>query len=632
MSGIAGIALAGNGQVPKGLLRAIGQGLTNAVEHTQVVSWEDGTVGLSTHLQPGRHVAIGACRRGRAYTALVLFGSIYNLREVAGGGSAPHELADAFLGLYERHGMEFLQQLRGEYVASVWDGPTETLHVATDRFRIFPVLYYVDSHRLVFGSHMRALYPAELSFSIDRQAILDFMVSSFIPSPKTIFKEVRKLPPGSVLTYRDGRVAVQTYWDINYLNPSSASPTELAVQLRSHFQDAMAVRYASEGEPSGIGTFLSGGIDSSTVTGVLKQISRYPVNSFSIGFAEERFNEMFYARTVAQAFGVKHQEYFVSAQDTIDLIPLLVNAFDEPFANASAVPTFYCARLAAEHHVRVLYAGDGGDELFAGNERYAKERIFEYYDVIPGLIRRGCVRPLVFLLADSLGGKVFTKAKKYILRASIPYPERLCSYGFLKVIPQEELFDSQLLEAAGRDYDPDGDVKRHYFAAQTTAELDRQMYIDLKLAIADNDLLKVTRMAECAGAIIRFPFLDHILAEFSAGIPANVRMKGRALRSFFKEAYADVLPQETLKKSKHGFGLPIPIWLKTNKVLNEMMWDLVMSPKSLQRGYFKKSGVEMMLKRHQEDQTSYYGTAVWNLLILELWHRTYRDSRQVGRA
>jgi asparagine synthase (glutamine-hydrolysing) len=633
MSGIAGMMFAGGERtVSQGSLRNMGRAMSRSPESADVAVWQDGSVGLVVHRQHGRQAGtVVRARHGRT-VALAFFGSVYNVGELVTQSTESNGLLEALLDLYEKEGMECLHRLRGEFVVGIWDGPRDTVHVATDRFRIFPLLYYIDQEKLVFASHMRALYAAGLSLplTIDHRAVVDFMVSSFVPTPKTIFTEVRKLPPGSILSYRHGRVSIQSYWDMNYLTPLGAPKTELARQLKYHMKDAISVRYRGEGNPSEVGTFLSGGVDSSTITAVLAQLSRDPVNSFSIGFGEERFNEMSYARTAARTFGAKHHEYFVSVQDTIDLMSTLIEAFDEPFANASAVPAYYCAHLAANHGVHVLYAGDGGDELFAGNERYAKERVFEYYEKIPLSLRRLFVRPLVFLLADRVGGPLFTKAKKYILRASIPYPDRLCSYGFLKVIPQEDLFDEALLEAIGMNYDPDGDVKRHYRAARAATELDRQMYIDLKLAIADNDLLKVTRMAEQAGTLVRFPFLDHHLAEFSANIPADVRMKGRVLRSFFKETYADILPQATLTKEKHGFGLPISIWLKENRVLHDMTHDLVASPRSLQRGYFKKTGVETILKRHQEDETSYYGTAVWNLLVLELWHRTYRDTEYRG--
>lgn len=233
------------------------------------------------------------------------------------------------------------------------------------------------------------------------------------------------------------------------------------------------------------------------------------------------------------------------------------------------------------------------------------------------------MKPLVFALADRLKGEIFVKAKKYIQRASMRYPERLSSYGFFKVVPMTELLEDSLLETIGKCYDPYAVVNFYYSQAPARNDLDKQLYIDLKLAISDNDLFKVTRMTEAAGVTVHFPFLDHLLAEFAATVPANIKMRGCNLRSFFKKAYSDLLPLETRTKKKHGFGLPIAVWLRTDKLLNEMMHDLVLSPRGVQRGYFRKKALEELVERHKTDETSFYGTALWNLMVLELWHRTY---------
>jgi asparagine synthase (glutamine-hydrolysing) len=243
--------------------------------------------------------------------------------------------------------------------------------------------------------------------------------------------------------------------------------------------------------------------------------------------------------------------------------------------------------------------------------------------MIPAWLRKPIVEPLVFSLADRLKRGILVMAKKYIQRANIPYPDRLSSYGFLKVVPMAEMFEGSLLEVIGREYDPSAPVSFYYFQAPARSELDRQLYIDLKLAISDNDLFKVTRMTEAAGVTVRFPFLDHRLAEFAVRVPAHIKMPGRKLRAFFKETYSDLLPTATRAKKKHGFGLPIPVWLRTDRQLNEMMTDLVLGPRSLQRGYFRKRTLEELVERHKTDETSFYGTALWNLMILELWHRTY---------
>jgi asparagine synthase (glutamine-hydrolysing) len=379
-----------------------------------------------------------------------------------------------------------------------------------------------------------------------------------------------------------------------------------------------------------MGSFLSGGVDSSTLTGMLTQLTGQKIKCFSIGFDQEKFNEINYARIAARAFGAEHCEYFVTPADVYDLIPILIESFDEPFANASAVPTYFCAKLAKQNGIDILYAGDGGDELFAGNQRYADQRLFDYYYEIPEGLRTMLVEPCVFAVADALKVRIFQKAKKYIQRASIPYPQRLTSYGFFHLFPLQEFLTDEFLESIGRDYDPDVASHWYYDHAPANTPLDRQLYLDLKVTISDNDIFKVTRMTEAAGITPRFPFLDHRFAEFAATVPSNVKMRGRELRSFFKKAYADLLPVEVRNKSKHGFGLPISIWLRSDKRLKELMYEMVLSPRSVQRGYFRKKALEKIIELHKGDETSFYGTLLWNVIILELWHRNYVDSSAIN--
>jgi asparagine synthase (glutamine-hydrolysing) len=581
------------------------------------------SVGLGIQLFPGRLAGTTEATAQECSVVLAFHGNLYNTRELFPTARQEAELLPELLHLYLKDGIAFLHQLRGEFALALWDGREETLHLAIDRFRIHPFFYYHDQEKLVFASRMKGILacPFPVERTIDPEAVVDMIASSVIPTPKTIFRGVKKLPPGHVLTYRRGKLTLTSYWEISFLQPAEFGEEELARQLKAHLTDAVSSRLAAEKATARVGTFLSGGVDSSTVTGVLAQLVKSPMKSFSIGFQEQQFNEINYARIAARAFGAELHEYFVTPQDTCDAIPVLLEAFDEPFANASAIPTYYCAKIAREHGVDVLYAGDGGDELFAGNERYAVQRLFEYYSKIPFWFREPLVKPLVFALADGLGWDFFAKGKKYIQRASIPYPERLSSYGFFKVVPLSELFADSLLEVVGRHYDPYTPMHAYYGQAPAQSELDRQLYIDLKLAISDNDLFKVTRMAEAAGITVRFPFLDQRLAEFAAMVPAHIKMRGRNLRSFFKKAYSDLLPLEIQTKQKHGFGLPIPVWLRTDKQLNEMMYDLVLSPRSLQREYFCKKALEKLLESHKTDGTSFYGTTLWNLMILELWHR-----------
>jgi asparagine synthase (glutamine-hydrolysing) len=556
---------------------------------------------------------------------LSFYGSLLNGDEVLGTEGAGTPVADGLLRLYLDEDLRMLDRLRGEFVLAIWDGKARQLHLATDRFRIIPLFYYVDDDRLLFASRLGSIRAWEhVSLTIDPRAIVDVMAFSSIPTPRTIFREIRKLPPGYVLTYGQGLVRLAPYWDINFLKPDRSGEKALSHELKRRFTDVLTMSLKRDGTARSIGTFLSGGVDSSTVTGQLCALSPRPIQSFSIGFGEERFNEISFARIAASHFGIQHHEYFVTPEDTYNAIPVLCKSFDEPFANASSIAAYYCAKLGKDHGVDVLYAGDGGDELFAGNERYREQRRFEYYDRIPPWARSLVVKPAVSMLARLTNFDFFVKGVKYIRRAEERYPKRLSTYGLFNVVPPALLFEGDLLaQLNGEDQDPYEPISRYYHQALADQELDRQLYVDLKLAIGDNDLIKVTSMAAAAGVVVRFPFLDHRLAEFAATVPAELKMQGCKLRTFFKRAYSDLLPPAVLTKTKHGFGLPIPIWLRTDTRLNGMMMDLVLGPRSVQRGYFRKKTLEELVSRHKIDTTSFYGTILWNLMVLELWHRTH---------
>ena len=626
MSGIVGVVY--RGSKAHSPLSSVARALEAVGEGVKSMSSCIGSMGMGTRGGAGQLSGVAETNCDRHALTLAFHGSLYNPKELfasaPGHGNVFHEL----LELFRKNGIEFLRRLRGEFALGVWDGSRETLHLATDRFRVQPLFYYRDEEKIVFASRMKGIVACldAQSRLVNGKAVVHMAAFSVIPTPETIFNDVMKLPPGHVLSYCKGDMRIKPYWEISFDQEKSADESDLAEELKSHFRDAVAVRVASEGTSRRIGTFLSGGVDSSTLTGVLTQIAEKPVKSFSIGFNEDKFNEISYARIAARAFGSEHFEYFVKPRDVLDAIPVLMESFDEPFANASSVPTYFCAKLAKENGIAVLYAGDGGDELFAGNQRYADQRLFDYYCEIPGWLRSLLVKPLVFALADASNVPLFLKAKKYIERASIPYPQRLTSYGFYKTFPMRDLLTADFLDSVGQEYDPDAAFHRCYYEAPAKTELDRQLYLDLKISISDNDLFKVTRMVDATGLAVRFPFLDHVLAEFAASVPARVKMRGRQLRSFFKKAYAELLPAEVRAKTKHGFGLPIPNWLRTDRDLNDLMHETVLSPRSVQRGYFRREALEKIIELHRNDETSFYGTVLWNLMVLEMWHRKWLEA------
>ena len=556
--------------------------------------------------------------------AIAFHGSLYNLGEICGFKEETSDVCRALLNLYKKEGRFFVRHLLGDFSLALWDGEEESLYLAVDRFRVCPLFYYEDGEKFVFASCIKAIMDCSMpvKLMIDPTAIVDLVAMSIIPTPKTIFREIRKIPAAHCLTYRRGKTSVERYWRVSFLQPSEEGEKALANQFRTLLKDAVNSPLKVDRDQSEIGSFLSGGVDSSSVTGILTQIIGHPVRSFSIGFDEERYNETSYAQIAAKAFGAKHYEYFVSAKDTYDAIPLMQQAFDEPYGNASTIPAYFCANKARENGVGILYAGDGGDELFAGNQRYADQKIFEYYQQVPTWLREKVLEPIVFGLAKNLPWRVFERAKKYIQRSNIPYHERITSYDFFRVVSIADFLEPDFLEEVGRNYDPYWPFSFYYFEAPAKTNLDKHLYIDWHLTIADNDILKF-RMAEATGICVRFPFLDYRVAEFSVRVPSGIKMPGSKLRAFQKAAFADLLPLEVRTKKKHGFGLPIPGWLRTDRNLNEMMRELVLSHQSLQRGYFRKEALEGLVESHRTDKTGFYGTILWYLMVLELWHRRY---------
>ena len=541
-------------------------------------------------------------------------------------GESPEEFFLHFIRSYLKKGTGFLSEIEGDFVLALWDGRTQTLILATDPCRVCPLYYFVDQEKLVFSSRLLAMSHRHLKIplTVSPTAVVKFVGSSYIPTPMTIFEEVQKLPPGKFLTYHEGKVDLHTFWDIDFRDSLSASPSDIKQELHHIFRNSIRKRIGTHDNLDNMGTFLSGGIDSSTVTGVLSDILGGPVKAFTIGFAHEQYDEAVYARCAARAFRSNHFEYVVTAEDTYNAIPSLFTFFDEPFGNASAIPTYFCSKLAREHGVSTLLAGDGGDEIFAGNERYATQKLFDYYEMFPKWMGRIVIEPSVKVLSDMIPLPLFKKGKKYIQRANTPYPERLSSWGIYEILPPSQLFHAEYLDVLSK-FCPSQELFHHYTQARATTELDRQLYIDLKMAISDNDLIKVTTMSQAAGVRVLFPFLDRALMEFSAKIPAAMKMKGLQLRSFFKWAYSDLLPKEIIKKGKHGFGLPISYWLKTFKPLNELMHDVVLGRRTLDRRIFQAEKLRGLVRLHESDRTPFFGVILWNIMMLELWIRQHED-------
>jgi asparagine synthase (glutamine-hydrolysing) len=315
----------------------------------------------------------------------------------------------------------------------------------------------------------------------------------------------------------------------------------------------------------------------------------------------------------------------VGADEAFEAVPALVRAYDEPFGNDSVIPTYLCARMARDAGMQWLFAGDGGDEIFGGNERYRREQILARYALIPGPLRRRVLEPLLRHLPDG-GASYLGKAQRYVSRASQPNPDRFYTSEFFFLQERARVLRPEFVASVGAEW-PLEVARGHYREARATSDLNRLMYVDLKITLGDNDLFKVNRSAELAGVKVRFPMLDPALVEFTGTLPTRDKVRGSEKRYLFKRAFAPLLPAEILAKTKHGFGLPVSGWLKTHPGFRSLAHDTLRSRRCAERGYFAPGAVDELFRLHAGDHTPFYGGLLWICLMLELWHREHGDAR-----
>jgi asparagine synthase (glutamine-hydrolysing) len=516
--------------------------------------------------------------------------------------------------------------VRGNFALVIYNDRQKRLTAVTDRVGIRPLVWRREGQCYYFSSRLDAIKQASNGLEINPTAVYAYLHHSMIPSPYTIYKDTHKLEPGFVLTADSARCKVKRYWDLSIAPKTLEPESAIATMVYDRIQSAVVSSRDGVASEAELGCFLSGGTDSSSICGLLSRQSIAPVAAYSIGFPENGYDEMLYARIAAQAYKLAHRELYVHPHDVLELLPPVVAAYDEPFANSSALPAFSCARLAMQEGRHYLIAGDGGDEIFGGNERYATQQLFRNYFKIPGFIRAGVLEPLLLDRLEKVPLPLFHKAGSYIRRAKLSDVERLASYRY---VTDEEMFAPEFLAQVDRE-EVHAINRAHFDRLDDAAPLDRHLYLDMKITITDNDLRKVTRMCELAHVRVRYPMLDHPVIELGFRIPAPLKLKGtNGLRYIFKQAFRDLLPKEILAKSKHGFGLPISQWLRNDPMVRRMGQDLLLRPGRSQRGYFAQGFVENLWQWQLSDKTPYYGTIVWELLMLEAWHRVHMDGESL---
>lgn len=481
--------------------------------------------------------------------------------------------------------------------------------MAVDKFGSRPLCYRIDGTRIHFSARADTLVDG--APRVDLQALFDYLYFHVIPSPRTIHEGVRRLPPGHYALFENGQISIARYWTPRFEPAHRPSFNALREEFRAILDNS--VKRQLDG--SRAACFLSGGTDSSTVAGLIGQVTGQPAATYSIGFEAEGYDEMSYARIAAKRYGTDHHEYYVTPADLVASIGKVAAAYDQPFGNSSAVPAYHCALNAAGDGTTRLLAGDGGDELFGGNSRYAMQRLLGLYQQVPQLLRESMLEPFFGLGAV---GRIpgLKKGAGYVRQANTPLPERMQTFNLLRRLGFAEVLTPAFLTQV----DPASALAQQvavWRAAGDANEIDRHLAFDWRYTLAENDLPKVLGTASLAGIDVGFPLLDDDLLAFSMRLPAHYKLKGFKLRWFFKEALRGFLPDEIIAKKKQGFGLPFGVWMLRDAGLRRLATESLQAVSA--RGVVRPEFVRALLQIHLPTAPHYYGGMVWVLMMLEQW-------------
>ena len=579
-----------------------------AAEHARVVNAEwrcTPQAGLAIH---------GTAARPRLHESDGFLLAIVGHPRWCEGNRRSADDADLLRALQTR-GKDALSQIGGDFALAAWDSRRQRGLLAVDRIGVHPLVYGRSGRALAFGSSLDLVagYPG-VRTELSAQGIFDYLFYHVSPGPETIFSGLMRVPPGHCIEFDSNGVHAPTaYWSMQFQERTNQSFDELKSEFVALLQ--AAVGEAAQG-PGSSGAFLSGGTDSSTVSGMLARAGGGAPRTFSIGFDVEGYDEMEYARIAARHFGCEQHEYYVTPKDVVEAVPKIAASYDQPFGNASAIPTYYCAKFAREHGITRLLAGDGGDELFGGNERYAKQHLLSLYGRVPRALRSGLIEPL--LMSTPGIGRVppLRKLRSYVEQARPPMPQRYESYNLLMYLGNSSVFTPDFLSSVDTEHPRQLLAQAH--APYANASLINQMLgIDLRFILADGDLPKVTHMCELADMDVAFPLLDERLIEFSQRMPADLKLRGTTLRWFFKQALSDFLPPQIIKKHKHGFGLPVGAWL----VGHPPLFDLAAHGVGMlrDRGIVRREFIDELFGARLREHSAYFGTMAWVLMMLGLW-------------
>lgn len=557
-------------------------------------------------------------------TVWVVFnGEIYNFPELRrelealGHTFYTHSDTEVIVHAYETWGPDCANRFRGMFAFALYDFRCRKLLLARDRLGKKPLHYAIHNGTLYFGSEIKSLLAvAPQLATVDQEGLSQYFYYGYIPDPYTVFSSVKKLPPGYWLEFANDSVRLQQYWDVPQFCSLDLPEKECLEQVEATLDDAVRMRLISEVP---LGALLSGGVDSSTVVAMMSRLTSRPVKTFAIGFSHADFNEASHARAVAKRFGTDHHELIVDADlwSTLEKLSAIV---DEPFADSSMIPTYHVSRMARKH-VTVVLSGDGGDELFAGYDSYLTHYARRHLDMIPAWMASPYHKLVYPLLPAKLRNRKL--AYNFVLKSR----ERFVSgRGSLAVYdPQLTILSPEFLRSiAGSD--PAGTLTRRYYdSAPATDLVSRMQYADIKTYMTADILTKVDRMSMACSLEVRCPLLDHVFVELAAKLPLSMKIRNGTGKYLLRRLAEKLgVPRDALYRPKQGFALPLKHWMRTE--LKDDITAMLLEPRTLQRGYFQKTGIERMLGEHHRGERD-HSSALWQLLTFELWHRNYFERR-----
>jgi len=555
---------------------------------------------------------------------LVLNGEIYNYKELRveleAKGHRFKSLSDTetAIHLYEEHGENFIQYLRGMFALAIWDNQNEVLILARDRVGKKPLLYYQQNNIFAFASEFNSLLASGVvKKDINRKAIDYYLTFGYIPAPLSIYKDIFKLQPGHMLVLGKNGAEIKRYWQLNYTPKLRIPEEEASQEVLRLLKEAIKIRLYSDVP---LGAFLSGGIDSSMVVALMSQYSNKKVKTFSVGFEEKDYSELAYAKKVSDRYNTEHHEFIVRP-NTLSILPTLVEHYGEPYADSSCVPSYYVAQQTKQY-VTVALNGDGGDELFAGYERYRAMLLVEFYRRFPPLVKRS-IYTLASLLPDSINSKnKLRQIKRFFATINFSYQERYVRWvGIFNEDMRKEIYSQDYSkEVSLRDYLKF--VEPFFNTAGGTGLLDSLLNVDTNTYLPGDLLAKMDIVTMANSLEARSPFLDHKLMEFVARLPQKYKIRHLVKKYILKKIAADYIPRENIVRKKMGFGLPVCEWFRGD--LKDYLSDTLLSKKCLKRGYFKPEVIREIVHAHVNYKKD-YTYQLWALLMLELWHNRFID-------